>query len=45
MGASGIVRIGANDVQVILGPQAEIIAGEIKKVLEADASGEKSFAR
>lgn len=33
MGASGVVRIGANGVQVILGPQAEIIAGEIKKVL------------
>ena len=45
MGASGIVRIGTNGVQVILGPQAEIIAGEIKKALEADdASGEKSFA-
>ena len=44
MGASGVVRIGANGVQVILGPQAEIIAGEIKQYLDAEASGEKSFA-
>ena len=29
MGASGVVRLGTNNLQVILGPQAEIIAGEI----------------
>lgn len=31
MGAKGIVKMGTNNVQIILGPQAEIIAGEIKK--------------
>ena len=36
MGASGVVRIGSNNVQVILGPQAEIIAGEIKKYQAAN---------
>ncbi|WP_263080379.1 N-acetylglucosamine-specific PTS transporter subunit IIBC [Endozoicomonas sp. Mp262] len=30
IGAKGIVRLGENNLQVILGPQAEIIAGEIK---------------
>ncbi|WP_252179111.1 N-acetylglucosamine-specific PTS transporter subunit IIBC [Endozoicomonas sp. 4G] len=29
MGAKGVVRLGENNLQVILGPQAEIIAGEI----------------
>ena len=29
MGAKGVVRLGDNNLQVILGPQAEIIAGEI----------------
>ena len=30
LGASGVVRIGEKSLQVILGPQAEIIAGEMK---------------
>ena len=30
MGAKGVVKLGSNNLQVILGPQAEIIAGEIK---------------
>ena len=34
LGAKGVVRLGANNLQVILGPQAEIIAGEIKAGLE-----------
>ena len=32
MGASGVVRIGENNIQIILGPQAEIIAGEMKRI-------------
>ncbi len=32
MGAKGVVRLGDNNLQVILGPQAEIIAGEINGV-------------
>lgn len=30
MGAKGVVKLGDKNLQVILGPQAEIIAGEIK---------------
>ena len=30
IGAKGVVKLGADNLQVILGPQAEIIAGEIK---------------
>ena len=30
IGAQGVVRLGEKNLQVILGPQAEIIAGEIK---------------
>ena len=33
IGAKGVVRLGENNLQVILGPQAEIIAGEIKAEL------------
>ena len=33
MGASGVLRVGSNSLQVVLGPQAEIIAGEMKKEL------------
>ena len=33
MGASGVVRLGTDNVQVILGPQAEIVAGEINSQL------------
>ncbi|AMO57606.1 PTS N-acetyl-D-glucosamine transporter [Endozoicomonas montiporae] len=33
MGAKGVVKLGANNLQVILGPQAEIIAGEIRQEL------------
>lgn len=32
LGAMGVVKLGANNLQVILGPQAEIVAGEMKKV-------------
>ena len=37
LGARGIVRPGRNALQVVIGPQAEIVAGEIR---EAMASGE-----
>ena len=37
LGARGIVRPSRNALQVVLGPQAEIVAGEIR---EAMASGE-----
>jgi PTS system N-acetylglucosamine-specific IIC component len=37
LGARGIVRPGRNVLQVVIGPQAEIVAGEIR---EAMASGE-----
>ncbi|PJE78363.1 PTS system N-acetylglucosamine-specific EIICBA component [invertebrate metagenome] len=33
IGAKGVVRLGSNNLQVILGPLAEIIAGEIKDTL------------
>ena len=33
MGAKGVVRLGSNNLQVILGPRAEIIAGEIRQEL------------
>ena len=36
-GARGMVRPGRNALQVVIGPQAEILAGEIR---EAMASGE-----
>jgi N-acetylglucosamine PTS system EIICBA or EIICB component len=32
LGASGVVKLGENNLQVVLGPQAEIIAGEMKKI-------------
>ncbi|WP_341658859.1 N-acetylglucosamine-specific PTS transporter subunit IIBC [Vibrio sp.] len=32
LGAMGVVKLGANNVQVILGPLAEIVAGEMKKI-------------
>lgn len=32
LGAMGVVRLGSNNVQVILGPLAEIVAGEMKKI-------------
>ena len=34
MGALKVVRMGRHNIQVILGSQAEIIAGEIRKVQE-----------
>lgn len=36
LGAMGVVKIGSNNLQVILGPLAEIIAGEMKSVPESD---------
>ncbi|MGI9275041.1 MAG: N-acetylglucosamine-specific PTS transporter subunit IIBC [Endozoicomonas sp.] len=33
IGAKGVVRLGENNLQVILGPQAEIVASEIKAEL------------
>lgn len=35
LGASGVVRLNANNIQVVLGPQAEIIAGEMKEIVKA----------
>ena len=32
LGASGVVKLGENNLQVVLGPLAEIIAGEMKRV-------------
>lgn len=32
LGASGVVKLGENNLQVVLGPLAEIIAGEIKQI-------------
>ncbi len=32
LGASGMIRVGEKNLQIILGPQAEIIAGEMKKI-------------
>ncbi|MGL5334806.1 MAG: N-acetylglucosamine-specific PTS transporter subunit IIBC [Enterovibrio sp.] len=32
LGAMGVVRLGSDSMQVVLGPLAEIIAGEMKKV-------------
>jgi PTS system N-acetylglucosamine-specific IIC component len=36
LGAMGVVKLGSNNVQVILGPLAEIIAGEMKTISDAD---------
>ncbi len=36
LGAMGVVKLGSNNVQVILGPLAEIVAGEMKQI-PADA--------
>jgi PTS system N-acetylglucosamine-specific IIC component len=33
LGASGVVKLNATNVQVVLGPQAEIVAGAMKTVL------------
>ncbi|OBU24207.1 N-acetylglucosamine-specific PTS transporter subunit IIBC [Photobacterium aquimaris] len=32
LGAMGVVKLGTNNLQVILGPLAEIVAGEMKKI-------------
>ncbi len=32
LGASGVVKLGENNLQVVLGPLAEIIAGEMKQI-------------
>ncbi len=32
LGAMGVVKLGSNNLQVILGPQAEIVAGEMKAI-------------
>ncbi|MFO6422238.1 N-acetylglucosamine-specific PTS transporter subunit IIBC [Motilimonas sp. KMU-193] len=32
LGAMGVVKLGDNNLQVILGPQAEIVAGEMKAI-------------
>jgi len=36
LGAMGVVKLGTNNLQVILGPLAEIVAGEMKKVSPAE---------
>ena len=32
LGASGMIRVGEKNLQIVLGPKAEIIAGEMKKI-------------
>lgn len=32
LGASGMIRVGEKNLQIILGPKAEIVAGEMKKI-------------
>ncbi|NMS37586.1 glucose PTS transporter subunit EIIB, partial [Vibrio parahaemolyticus] len=40
LGAMGVVKLGTNNLQVILGPLAEIVAGEMKNVSkDEDLSG------
>jgi PTS system N-acetylglucosamine-specific IIC component len=41
LGAMGVVKLGSNNVQVILGPLAEIIAGEMKNISDADIADVK----
>lgn len=36
LGAKGVVKLGDNNLQVILGPLAEIVAGEMKNISAAD---------
>ena len=36
LGAKGVVKLGENNLQVILGPLAEIVAGEMKEVPASD---------
>lgn len=36
LGAKGVVKLGDKNLQVILGPQAEIVAGDMKKVPATD---------
>jgi len=33
LGASGVVKLNSNNLQVVLGPQAEIVAGAMKAVI------------
>ena len=47
MGARGIVRPGRNALQVVIGPQAEILAGEIREAMaggQYDALGPAASA-
>ncbi len=37
LGAMGVVKLGGNNLQVILGPLAEIIAGEMKNIPATDS--------
>ena len=40
LGASGVVKLGENNLQVVLGPLAEIIAGEMRNIpASEDLSG------
>ncbi|MTI13149.1 PTS N-acetyl-D-glucosamine transporter [Sansalvadorimonas verongulae] len=36
LGASGMIRVGEKNLQIILGPMAEIIAGEMKQISAAE---------
>ncbi len=36
LGASGMIRVGEKSLQIILGPQAEIVAGEMKKIAASE---------
>lgn len=36
LGAKGVVKLGENNLQVILGPLAEIVAGEMKEIPASD---------
>lgn len=44
LGASGVVRIGANNLQVVLGPQAEIIAGVMNNIAQQQSNAETATA-
>ncbi len=43
LGAKGIVRLGSNNLQIILGPEAEIIAAEMKSIPEDQDLGAVSL--
>ena len=42
LGASGVIKLDKQNVQIITGTQAELIAGEMRKHLEGLASGKRT---